>query len=82
MASPGSVSLLGLQRVLFSVLFTVLLRAVRFPYWGKACKWGGGGAVGPHGGATGRGGMEEHRHGLYRSLGDVWLINPTQADRG
>lgn len=43
MASPGSVSLLGLQRVLFSVLFTVLLRAVRFPYWGKACKWGGGG---------------------------------------
>lgn len=31
----------------------------------------------------GRGGrMEKHRHGLYHSLGDVWLINPTQADRG
>lgn len=42
-ASPASVSLLGLLRVLFSVLFTVLLWAVRFPHWGKACKWGGGG---------------------------------------
>lgn len=30
----------------------------------------------------GKAGMEEHRHGLYHSLGDVWLINPTQADRG
>lgn len=28
------------------------------------------------------GGMEEHRHSLYHSLGDVWLINLTQADRG
>lgn len=30
----------------------------------------------------GKAGMEEHRPGLYHSLGDVWLINPTQADRG
>lgn len=42
MASPASVSFLGLQHVLFSVLFTVLLWAVRFPRWGKTCKWGGG----------------------------------------
>lgn len=81
MASPAGASLLGLQHVLFSVLFTVLLWAVRFPRWGKACKWGGG-AVSPHRGATGRRGMEKHRHGLYRSLGDVLLINLTQADRG
>lgn len=55
-ASPAGVSLPGLQRVLFSVLFTVLLWAVRFPCWGKACKWVGGGVASPHGGATGRGG--------------------------
>lgn len=54
-ASPAGASLLGLQRVLFSVLFTVLLWAVRFPHWGKACKWGGG-VAGPHGGAMGGGG--------------------------
>lgn len=82
MASPAGASLLGLQRVLFSVLFTVLLRAVRFPHWGKACKWGGGTESTWRGYGKRGGGMEEHRHGLYRSLGDVWLINPTQADRG
>lgn len=44
---------------------------------------GVGGAASPHGGATGKGGgRKEHRHGLYRSLGAVWLINPPQADRG
>lgn len=44
----------------------------------------GGGGVGSKSGPSGFGkaGMEEHRHGLYHSLGDVCLINPTQADRG
>lgn len=42
-ASPAGASQLGLQRVLFSLLFTVLLWAVRFPHRGKACKWGWGG---------------------------------------
>lgn len=83
MASPAGASQLGLQRVLFSLLFTVLLWAVRFPHRGKACKWGRGGRrVRTEGLRARGGGPEEHRHGLYRSLGDVWLINPTQADRG
>lgn len=83
MASPAGASQLGLQRVLFSLLFTVLLWAVRFPHRGKACKWGwGGGESARRGYGQGGGGPEEHRHGLYRSLGAVWLINPPQADRG